>query len=608
MPFWGELKRRNVFKVGAVYVIVAWVILQAVSIIFPLLHLPSWTGTFVTVLIIIGFPVALIFAWAFELTADGVKRTSEVPQQESITHVTGRKINHVLIGVIVLAVAYILFDNIYLDRRVEQPEVVSTAAEQTPSATDITETPKTIAILPFADMSPEKDQEYFVDGLSEELLNCLAKINGLRVTSRTSSFSFKNTDKTLQEVASVLGVEHILEGSVRKAGDALRITAQLIRVKDDSHLWSETYNRELKDIFTVQEDIARTVADELKVKLGVGKSMRQLGGTDNPKAYELYLVAKGQISSAASYEDWKRILNSIEQVFPIDPEFAMAWDLKSKAHIQLSLTGPNSQVADERDAALQAAQKAIKLEPNLGSAYIKLGFIEWAKGHWIDAESYFREALDLSNESLSGDDDYLVAFYNSAGNFKRAQDLIELIRRYDPLHTGYRGHAMYNLAYLGDKQGAEEEYERCRATFGDNAWHNRVITLVRFGSGNVVSREDIVFSDPFIDAAKKHLRSPEEALSELRRYNINSDVNIMSSLFICAAYFNDPEFAMDEIEETLSVHPEGSFHIWFPVLHDVRQLPRFKEFVREIGLVDYWEKFGWPDICHKLDNGDFVCD
>jgi hypothetical protein len=210
MSFWGELKRRNVYKVGIAYAIVAWLIAQAVDIAFPALHLPGWTVTFVIALLIIGFPIALILAWSYEVTPDGIKLTKEVPKAESITRLTGKKLNYIVTGLLILAVAYIIFDKVYIDRRAVETEVAPTVAEQLPPVVEVKEAPKTIAVLPFVDLSPESDQEYLVDGLSEELLNSLCQIPGLNVTGRTSSFSFKGSNKTVQEIGEVLGVENIL--------------------------------------------------------------------------------------------------------------------------------------------------------------------------------------------------------------------------------------------------------------------------------------------------------------------------------------------------------------------------------------------------------------
>jgi len=605
MSFWSELKRRNVFKVGAVYVIVAWVILQAVSIIFPMLHLPSWTGTFVTVLIIIGFPVALIFAWAFELTADGVKRTSDVSQQESITHVTGQKLNYVLGGLLFIAVALLIFDNYYLDRRVEQPEVASTDAEQSPVAIDVEEAPKTIAVLPFADMSPDKDQEYFVDGLSEELLNSLTKIKKLQVVARTSSFAFKGTNKTVQEIAEVLGADHVLEGSVRKAGNSLRITAQLIRAADGIHLWSETYDRELKDIFTIQEDIAVTVANELKVTLGVGKSLKQLGGTQNEEAYELYLAAKGQSYSPSYFTQGKK---AVDAALAIDPDFALAWAYKAfftSAGVGLVTT------ENTTDEGLNAVQKAIELEPNLVEAHLVLGHLRMQEGDWIGAERSFQKAIELNTELSPGFGLSFAVFNIAVGHVEKGNEFLKTMRKKDPLNQPVRLHYMISLLLLGDRQGAIDEFERGRKLFGDEWIGNPWRAIISLGPGAEVSSADVSYPGLVNDAVRDHIDSQEKGLEVLHRIYANDIALIFADLgeiSVWASYFGNPDFALDALEKGNAINAGNMETAWVPVMYKVRQLPRFKELVREIGLVDYWNEFGWPDICRPLDNGDFECD
>jgi adenylate cyclase len=477
---------------------------------------------------------------------------------------------------------------------------------QAPVVGDVEEAPKTIAVLPFDDLSPEKDQEYFVLGLSEEILNSLAQIPNLTVIAKTSSFSFEGKDKTIQEIASVLGVDHILEGSVRKAGNALRITTQLVKAVDGSHLWSKTYDRELKvkEIFAVQEDIATSVADELKVTLGIGKSLKQLGGTDDLEAYELYLVASGQYNTL----EVNLALESIDAALALDPEFAKAWALKARNHIWLSISGPSNRADTELDAALIAAQKAIELEPNLPEGYFVLGVYESARGNWIDAELNFRKALQLRPERITG----MADTYNMVGYLKKSREIYEKLRRNDPLNLDVRSSYVATLGLLRDTQGVENENERCKALFGDE-WkdYSWGITYYRLGSGDRVSRDGIEYSTPIFNAAKEYFDSPKDGLAKL--HQLYSDENNLgeidiTNISILAAYFGDSEFAMDAMEKGNEINALGLFKIWYPVMTEVRQLPRFKEYVREIGLVDYWKRFGWPDLCRPIGDDDFECD
>ena len=485
----------------------------------------------------------------------------------------------------------------------------SIATEQTPVASDAKKAPKTIAVLPFADLSPEKDQEYFVDGLSEEILNSLTQISNLGVTARTSSFAFKGTDKTVQEIASILGVDHILEGSVRKAGNTLRITVQLIRAADGLHLWSETYDRTLDDIFKIQEDIANNVADKLKLTL---EAFNILGGTENIKAYELYLVAKGNAADNAS--DWQNKLEWFDKALALDTNFALAHTEKAYTHVQLALNLPPNRVAGQLESALIEAERAIDLEPKLGLPYVIICNINMEKGHWIEAENNCRKAIELLNGKLcSGDESWIPGFYMAGGHFKRANELLSQIQKKDPLNNGNHGWFIINLALLGDMQGVESVYKDYINRNTNDAWVDACISAVRLCTGDVLNRDQIVFSDNIFNLGKEYIVSPEKGLIKLRELyteNDNLDARSLQEILIWAAYFGDSEFAMETLEKTAKMELNIATYAWFPIFKEVRKMPRFKKYLREIGLVDYWKEYGWPDskICHPVGEDDFVCD
>jgi adenylate cyclase len=522
-------------------------------------------------------------------------------------------------GAIIVIIGALAIWNFYL--RGPSIEPASIEPEEAPIVVDVEKAPKTIAVLPFVDLSPEKDQAYFVDGLSEEILNSLTKIPDLLVTARTSSFAFKGMDKKVQEIANELGVAHVLEGSVRKAGNSLRITAQLARAADGFHVWSETYDRELKDIFDVQEDIATAVADELKITFGIGRSPKQLGGTENIEAYELFLVAKGQLSDFIELGQTggdisaiiSRTQESLDAAIALDPEFALAWTFKAVAHLYHLILTPGYGFDSELDAGLNAALRAIELEPNLAEAYYSLGLSRLIRGEFIKAELAYRKAMELAYDPMNC---YMFEFQIHSlivGNYERANEIIEAARQTDPLNqTIYAFHILTSSGLLGDVQQADEKYDHGRALFGDHwFWGDHFITLIRLGAKDVVHHGDIVESNVINDMAKEHLDSPKEGIAKL--HQLYSDRNKLSeseitNISIWAAYFGDPEFALDAMEKGVKINATGLFKIWSPVMREVRQLPRFKEFVREIGLVDYWNQFGWPDLCHAVGDHDFECD
>ncbi|MDX2427092.1 MAG: hypothetical protein QNK22_00185, partial [Xanthomonadales bacterium] len=265
MSFFNELRRRNVFRVGIAYAIVAWLLLQVSDTLVPALHLPEWFNSGVVFVLIIGFPIAMIFAWAFEMTPEGIKKEKDVDRSQSMTTVTGQKLNNAIIGILVLALAYFVIDKFLLQPKISAER--SVAVEQASETDEPIE--QSIAVLPFVDLSANNDNEYFSDGLTEELLNILANIKELRVAGRTSSFAFKGKDEDLRSIGEKLNVVSILEGSVRKDDkrNRVRITAQLVNVENGFHLWSETYDRDLNDIFAIQDEIAHEVARALRITL-----------------------------------------------------------------------------------------------------------------------------------------------------------------------------------------------------------------------------------------------------------------------------------------------------------------------------------------------------
>ena len=369
---WEELKRRNVVRVAIAYAIVSWLILQIADVLTPLLHLPEWVGGFVFLLLVIGFLLALFLSWAYELTPEGLKKERDVERSESITPVTGRKLDFVIIAMLVVALGYFGYDKFVLDPgrdAVEIEAAVQTAQEQVAESVEPQDSIKSIAVLAFADLSPEGDQEYFSDGISEEILNLLAKVSELRVTSRSSAFSFKGQNLDVPTMAARLNVAHILEGSVRKSGNQLRITAQLIEGVTDTHLWSETYNRELRDIFAIQDEIAAAVVDALKITL-LGKAPKAT--ETNPEAYTLYLQGR-HFHNLGTEESDKQAEILLKQSLDIDPGFSPAWAELGSVYSDQTNRFNLRPVDEAYELARNAIQKALDLDPQYGRAYAELG-------------------------------------------------------------------------------------------------------------------------------------------------------------------------------------------------------------------------------------------
>jgi TolB-like protein/lipoprotein NlpI len=455
MTLFAELKRRNVLRVGAAYVVVAWLVIQVVETIFPAFGFGDVAVRNTTIVFAIGFIPALIFAWAFELTPEGLKKESEVDRSQSVTPHTGKKLDRMIMVVLALGLALFAFDKFVLDpqREAAKDEQVADKVEQAKQqgrTEALVESygDKSIAVLPFVNMSSDEEQEYFSDGISEELLNLLAKIPDLRVISRSSAFSFKGQNLEIPEIAQRLNVAHILEGSVRKSGKKIRITAQLIEAHSDTHLWSETYDRELDDIFAIQDEISATVVAQLKITLlGEAPHVEQ---TD-PEAYALHLQARhlGRLGTAEGHE---QSIALFEQALAIDPEYAGA--LVGLAANYINMAGFDLLPWDEGFAkAREATEKALAIDPDHAPAHGMLGWI--AMGYDNDlaqAARHFDRALQLDPNNI-----YIIS--NASGplfNLGRVDECIA-IREYVAARDPVNPSAHFNLAMTYRSAGRWDE-------------------------------------------------------------------------------------------------------------------------------------------------------
>src|SRR5216117_495506 len=318
MNFFGELKRRNVYKVAITYAVVAWLLVQAASILLPTFEAPTWVMKALVVFLALGFGLVVFISWAFEATPEGLKRTENVPPDVAAALPTWspRKFATFIVAVAVIAAALLAF-NLFRTKPASPPTTAAPINN------------KSIAVLPFVNMSSDKEQDYFSDGLSEELLNQLARIPQLRVITRTSSFSFKGKEVDVATIAKALNVANVLEGSVRKSANTLRVTAQLIRASDSSHLWSHTYDRDRTDIFKVQDEIASDVVAALKVKLLPTQELPKAQRTNNPEAYQQYLQGRYHLNRF-SIADFEKARAFLERACQLDPTFPLAWATLSR--------------------------------------------------------------------------------------------------------------------------------------------------------------------------------------------------------------------------------------------------------------------------------------
>ncbi len=390
MSFFEELKRRNVFRVGIAYVISAWVLLQFVDLVLDNIQAPDWVMKVFMLALMVGFPLAIFFAWAFEVTPEGIKKEQDVDRSQSIAKQTGHKLDRSIIVILLVALVYFAWDN--FSETAPEPQVVPQVALQT---TAVESTEKSIAVLPFVNMSTDADNEFFSDGIAEEILNVLASIPDLKVAARTSAFAFKGTNTNIADIAEELGVTHVLEGSVRKSGNQVRVTAQLIKADDGFHLWSANYDRELTNIFAIQDEIADSIAEALKVSLELTSgSAGNLTGTNSLEAYEYYLKGMSLWHQRTAI-GLNAAIDDFEAAITIDPEFA-------KAHAGLALTWSvidGYQVMDTKITtanAKAAAERALALDPGSIEGLAVLGAVARVEYQYKVAAEFFEQAMAIN--------------------------------------------------------------------------------------------------------------------------------------------------------------------------------------------------------------------
>ena len=366
--FFAELKRRNVYKVAVAYAVVAWLLIQAASIFLPAFDAPPWVMKIFIIVIIFGFPVALTFSWAFEITPEGIKLESEIEPTKSIARRTGRKIVAVTIALAVVAAGLFVYQLVRPRSTITPRQDASAARTEAATVTPN----KSIAVLPFNNLSRDPDNAYFCEGVQDEILTRLAKVADLKVISRTSTQHFKSAPDNLPQIAKQLGVAHILEGSVQKANDHVRVNVQLINALTDVHLWADTYDRKLTDIFAVESEIAKTIAETLQARLtGSEKSSIAKTPTVNPEAYELYL--KGRFFwNKRTGADLRKSIEYFNQAIAKDPNFALAYVGLADSYLLLQPYGAASP-SESFPQAGAAARKALELDDTLAEAHTSLG-------------------------------------------------------------------------------------------------------------------------------------------------------------------------------------------------------------------------------------------
>jgi TolB-like protein/tetratricopeptide (TPR) repeat protein len=605
MGQFNELKRRNVIRVGIAYLIVAWLLLQVADVMIDNIGAPDWLFQAILLVLAIGFVIALFFAWAFELTPEGLKRESEVDRSRSLTPTTGKKLNTAILVLLAVAVVYLLIDRF---RQTPVPVTTETqSAEQstepvTPTQAQPSSEPS-IAVLPFINMSNDPEQEYFSDGISEELLNLLVRVDGLQVASRTSSFTYKGENLDIPEIASELKVDHILEGSVRKAGNRVRITAQLIDAASDRHLWSDTFDRELDDIFAIQDEIANAIVSALRDTLGIGlEAVTVQHVTQNLDAYQLYLKARGLFIARQNLAESIRLF---EQAIALDPGFAQAWEGLAATH-SVAFDWLVGDGVDHLTLAEQAADRALAIDPELSMPYAVKG----GNAPIIGEPHAYTYGVDMLSTAIEKDPKNATAWLwrglllKSLGYMKLAMADLRACLEVDPAYLNCKQHLAEALLTDGQEQAALQLLEE---TVAENFFSTtdafvpyflqRGQRLTALLLASTAIRMPYAPVKDWIDLLEHPDKDPAPAVARWQAWAAENGLELCDK--------PEPAIALRQYQ---CLGSDRSIRLsWFPSSAEYRKTSVFKEFARA-KLLEYWRERGFPPQCRAIGEEDFECD
>ncbi|MFC1777589.1 hypothetical protein ACFL3I_09645 [Pseudomonadota bacterium] len=600
MKFLGELKRRNVFRIGMAYIVAGWVLIQIGYIIAQNYAAPAWVmGVFIT-LLIAGLPIALYFSWSFAITTDGIRKESDLERVDFLTRTTGHKLDYITMALLAVVVGMVA-----LERYMPLPDRSELTSETALPVTEPEPEPvieeNSIAVLPFTNMSADANQEYFSDGLSEELLNVLTQVEGLNVASRTSSFAYKNDSRNIRQIARTLRVANILEGSVRKVGDRLRITAQLIDTSNDRHLWSDSYDRDMDDIFQIQDEIANAIVSALTTELGVGLQAVVVDTvTSNLDAYDLYLKARELFIARENLPTSWQLL---EQATSMDPQFARAWEALAAVRF-VATSWLSGDGIDHSSLALAAAHRALEIDPGLSMAYAVIGMEHETTGEG------FAGAIENLDIAIKNDPKNATAWLwrgitlKDMGYIEQARINFEQCLNVDAGYLICSQYLASSLLAAGKIEAAIRQFESTFAYNFHSTDESFVSYYVRTGQRNMAFlvaalalRKQFAPVRDWIEAIENPL---EDHTARVERFNqwgaaYNIDVCDMNEVAVA--------LRQDQCLPTLA----NAGLIWHPDAAYYRKTSSFKDFVNT-HLMEYWQQNGFPSQCRALDGGDFECD
>ncbi len=616
MSFINELRRRNVVRVGIAYALIAWVILQAADFGLQVIDAPNWILQVFVLAAAIGLPMVLIFSWIFEMTPEGIKRETEIDRSASVAPETGRKLDRTIIIFLVLVIAVMGLERFWPGAE-KGPEPLSASAEK--SADPLHDSAqatsaKSIAVLPFVNMSSDADNEYFSDGISEELLNVLVRVSALEVASRTSSFAYKGKDLSTSQIAAELNVNHILEGSVRKAGNRVRITAQLIDATSDRHIWSETYERELDDIFGIQEEISNNIVEALQLALNSDEAAamaRLQRPTNNSEAYELYLQGRYQWRQREE-QNLRRSIESFEQAIALDPTFAKAHEALAAAWIVLPSWSSVS-LNEATGNALESANRALELDDNLGEAYAIRAHAMQIDKDWLGAYQAFQKALEREPRNATVRQWY-AEFLGDAGYTNRALTMGKQAYELDPAAPVINLVLTSLAAQAGDTDVAQRHYERAIELGVVPSRMAFVFSPVLLAQGDLETLREIMLVDSSLSPLVRECLAAaidSETPSERIRALLDEDSGTWQhGRSWCATLSDDKDLALDTLRETVLYDSIQLRYAWQygGRLKGFLEDERFKALLVDAGLIPLYRSEGWPDQCQPVGDDDFNCE
>jgi TolB-like protein len=585
--FFAELKRRHMFRVAAAYAVVAWLLLQIVNNVAPVLDLPVWVARAFLLALVIGFPIALLFVWMRDLA----------PADATAPRAATNKLDYALMGALVLVIALLSYQQL-----APAPGVPPQQAERGALS---------IAVLPFANLSGDESQRFFSDGMSEEISLALAKVPGLTVLARSSSSASQVQALPAREKGRALNARYLIEGSVRKEGERVRIAAQLVEAESGASIWTESYDRQLTSIFATQEDIARAIAGALRVPLGLqqGDSLVR-NRTVNLDSYQEYLRAQAMYRNRAN----DQAMAVLEMFVAREPTFAPGWALLSMAYESFLGLAPALQRGDIEAArrvvsvalpkAEMAAQRAIQLDPGLADGYVALGRIRQRQGQLLSADELFSKALmlDPNNPDALHLDSILLA---GVGRVKEALAMRQRLQVLEPFVPLYSNNTAEFLWLNGENESAVAMIKSAPSSAAGTPLLAKIYTSER----RYTEAADVLLTIPpgsydpgVVEEAARLLRTAPTTTSS------PESLPRLGFLEFVYIHIGAAERAAEVYQASIDAGYAYVFYgVWHPTYAAVRNTPRFKAYTRQIGLLDYWRAKGWPDLCRPTGADDFEC-